>query len=88
MSMTINVKPETERLVQEEIRNGHFQTVDDLIVKGVQAWRERSRSGESIETSPEARRRAVERIRELSKGVRLERNGLTLREYAHLDHRH
>lgn len=30
--MTIRVKPETERLVQEEIQSGHFQSVDDLIV--------------------------------------------------------
>lgn len=85
--MTINVKPETERLVQEEIRSGHFQTVDDLIVQGVRAWRETHAEATSG-ASPDARRHAVERIRELRRGVRLERNGLTLREYAHLDHRH
>jgi Arc/MetJ-type ribon-helix-helix transcriptional regulator len=39
--MTVELKPETERLVQEEIRNGHFQSVDDLIVQGVYAWREK-----------------------------------------------
>jgi len=40
--MTIDVRPETEQLVREEIRNGHFQSVDDLIVAGVRAWRERN----------------------------------------------
>jgi Arc/MetJ-type ribon-helix-helix transcriptional regulator len=39
--MSIELKPETERLVQEEIRNGNFHSVDELIVEGVHAWRER-----------------------------------------------
>jgi hypothetical protein len=38
--MTINLKPETERLVQEELQNGHFRSVDEMIVEGVQARRE------------------------------------------------
>jgi hypothetical protein len=39
--MAINVKPETEQLAQEEIRNGHFRSVDEIIVEGV---REKHRS--------------------------------------------
>jgi len=27
--MTINLKPETERLVREELQNGHFRSVDE-----------------------------------------------------------
>lgn len=41
--MTVDLKPETERLLQEEIKNGHFYTVDELIVQGVHAWREKLR---------------------------------------------
>jgi len=37
----IELKPETERLVEEEIRSGHFHSVDELIVEGVNAWREK-----------------------------------------------
>jgi hypothetical protein len=37
----IELKPETEQLVREEIRRGHFQSVDELIVQGVNAWHER-----------------------------------------------
>jgi Arc/MetJ-type ribon-helix-helix transcriptional regulator len=37
--MTVDLKPETERLVQEEISNGHFRSVDELITEGVYAWR-------------------------------------------------
>ena len=39
--MTVQLKPETERLVQEELRSGHVQTVDELIVHGVHAVREK-----------------------------------------------
>jgi Arc/MetJ-type ribon-helix-helix transcriptional regulator len=39
--MTVELKPETERLVQEELKSGHFQSLDELIVEGVQAWREK-----------------------------------------------
>ena len=39
----MQLKPETERLVQEEIRSCHFDSVDELIVKGIHAWREKNR---------------------------------------------
>lgn len=41
--MTIRLKPETERIVREELQSGHFQTVDDLIVESVHAWHEKVR---------------------------------------------
>jgi Arc/MetJ-type ribon-helix-helix transcriptional regulator len=43
--VTVELKPETERLVQEELRNGHFHSVDDLIVASVHAWREKHHGG-------------------------------------------
>jgi Arc/MetJ-type ribon-helix-helix transcriptional regulator len=54
--VTVQLKPETERLVQEEIRNGHFSTLDELIVQGVDAWREKHRV-ESILPAPKPRKR-------------------------------
>jgi Arc/MetJ-type ribon-helix-helix transcriptional regulator len=39
--VTLELKPETQRLVQDEISRGHFHTVDELIVEGVRAWREK-----------------------------------------------
>jgi hypothetical protein len=38
--MNIDIKPETERVVREELGQGHFRSVDELILLGVQAWRE------------------------------------------------
>jgi Arc/MetJ-type ribon-helix-helix transcriptional regulator len=37
----VELKPETERLVQEVIKSGHFHSVDELIVETVHAWREK-----------------------------------------------
>lgn len=39
--MTIDIKPETKELVQEEIRCGHFHSVDEIIVEGVNARRDK-----------------------------------------------
>jgi Arc/MetJ-type ribon-helix-helix transcriptional regulator len=39
--MHIDIAPETERVVREELRSGYFQSVDDLILSSVQAWHER-----------------------------------------------
>jgi Arc/MetJ-type ribon-helix-helix transcriptional regulator len=39
--VSIDMSPETERLVRAEIRSGHFRSVDDLIISGVNAWREK-----------------------------------------------
>jgi Arc/MetJ-type ribon-helix-helix transcriptional regulator len=42
--MNIDVTPETERIVREELNQGHFRSVDELIVEGVRAWHERGPS--------------------------------------------
>jgi Arc/MetJ-type ribon-helix-helix transcriptional regulator len=39
--MAVELKPETEQLVREEIKSGHFHSVDELITEGVYAWREK-----------------------------------------------
>jgi len=43
--MTVELKPETEQLVEAEIRNGHFRSVDELITEGIYAWREKHQVG-------------------------------------------
>ncbi len=37
--MVIEIQPETERLIREEIERGHFATVDEIIVTGVRTRR-------------------------------------------------
>ena len=41
--MTIEIKnPELEQLMQEEILNGHFQSIDDFLTEAIQALREKN----------------------------------------------
>lgn len=40
--MTIELKPEQERIIQEEIRSGHFQNVEEVLDFALAALRERS----------------------------------------------
>jgi len=35
----VNLKPETERLVQEEMRSSNFHSIDEFILQAVRAWR-------------------------------------------------
>ena len=49
--MTVELKPETERLVQEEIRLGRFHSVDEIIVQGIYALREKSNAEQDIARS-------------------------------------
>jgi Arc/MetJ-type ribon-helix-helix transcriptional regulator len=46
--MTIDIKPETERLVREELQRGHFRSVDEIIVQGVEARREKQTQLEPV----------------------------------------
>ena len=94
--MKIEINPETERLVRDEITSGHFRSLDELIVTSVHAWRERNLASsvsaseaEGADIAAAARRKAGDAIRELRKGVTLDRpKGMSLREYAHIGHKY
>jgi hypothetical protein len=57
-AMSLEVKPETEQLVKNEIQSGRFQSVDDLIVTTVHAWHENhpAPSLSSTKTRPAGRK--------------------------------
>jgi Arc/MetJ-type ribon-helix-helix transcriptional regulator len=67
--MTINLKPETERIVEEELQNGNFRSVDEMIVEGVQARREGKPLSRALRHKTPSE--AVAHIRELRQGNRL-----------------
>ena len=50
--MTVELKPETGKLVEEEIRQGRAHSVDELIVEGVHALRERQKVGPAPPRKP------------------------------------
>ena len=81
--MTLQLKPDTERLVQEELRSGHFHSVDDLIVQSVQAWREKH----YLQRSSADTRQAVERALEFAKHRAVPLKGISIKELIHEGHR-
>jgi hypothetical protein len=48
----VELKPETERLVREELQSGRVRTADELIVQGVHALREKSKSVPALPRKP------------------------------------
>ena len=46
--MTIQLKPEQERIIQEEIRSGHFRSPDEVLDHALAALRERSQQPKSL----------------------------------------
>jgi Arc/MetJ-type ribon-helix-helix transcriptional regulator len=62
--VAVQLKPETERLVQEEIENGHFRSADELIVQGVLALREKSRTEQPISVSRKPRKNLADILSE------------------------
>lgn len=82
--MTINVKPETEQLVQKEIQSGHFRSVDEIIVEGIQAWRE---NHQSMAIGSEQRRKAVAQALAFARDKAIPLGGISIKELIHEGHR-
>ena len=81
--MMIQLNPETEKLVQEELQSGHFHSIDEIIVQGIRAWRER----EHPRRSEAHRREAVERALDFAKHRAVSLNGISIKELLHEGHR-
>ncbi len=46
--MTIELTPEQERIIQEEIQRGHFHSPDDVLEHALAALREKTRQPKSL----------------------------------------
>lgn len=81
--MTITLKPETERLVRQELDGGHFHNIDEIIVEGVRARREKEPlthlRGVRLTGGTKTPGEAGEDVRRISRGKRLP-PGVTIRD--------
>lgn len=50
--MTIELKPEQERIIQEEIRRGHFHSAEEVLDHALAALREKSTSIKTEASKP------------------------------------
>jgi putative addiction module CopG family antidote len=71
--MPIQLSPETERLVEQEIANGRFHSVDEIIRQGV-----RTLDGE--EERWRKHREAIDSIRDFALNKARPLNGITIKE--------
>jgi Arc/MetJ-type ribon-helix-helix transcriptional regulator len=81
--MSITLTPSQERAIEEAIRAGIIHSVDEFITTAIEALPRRK-----AEFDRDGAHRAGQRIRELRKGVRLERQGMPIREMAHIGHKY
>ncbi len=82
--MTITLKPDQERASQDAIRSGLVRSVDEFIEAAIEALPHPEGGG----FDPEQARRAGERIREIRRGAKLDRQGMSIRELAHIGHKY
>jgi Arc/MetJ-type ribon-helix-helix transcriptional regulator len=54
--MTIQLKPEQERIIQEEIQSGHFRSPDEVLDHALAALREKSNGAQATVTPPRPRK--------------------------------
>jgi hypothetical protein len=81
--MMIQLNPETEMLVQQELERGHFQSVDEMIVQGIRARREKPQPV----LSEGQRRQAVERALDFARHKAVSLDGVSIKELLHEGHR-
>jgi hypothetical protein len=81
--MTITLTPDQEKAIQDAISSGVVRSLNEFIESAIEAL-PRSDSEFNLKRAAES----VARIRELRKGVRLDRHGMSIREIAHLGHRY
>jgi putative addiction module CopG family antidote len=84
--MNVNLTPEQEKIVKDELESGHFRTVEEVIGEALRALREKDQSSGAA-TSNGAQREAVrEMLAFVEKNcVRLE--GVSVKELIHEGHR-
>jgi Arc/MetJ-type ribon-helix-helix transcriptional regulator len=73
--MTIELKPEHQRIVEEAVQSGRYRNVDEFLDEAFAAWR-------TMDNKPQFHKEkalaAAARIRELRKGVSL--GGVTIKD--------
>lgn len=81
--MTITLRPDQERAIQQAIQAGVVRSVDEFIENAIEALPHRESGFDEKKA-----RLAGARIREIRKGVRLDLQGMSIREFAHIGHKY
>lgn len=85
-AMNINLTPEEEKIVQEELKAGHFRTVAEVIAEALQLLRGKRRPS-STGTANGKRHEAVREMLAFVERNRARLDGISIKELIHEDHR-
>jgi putative addiction module CopG family antidote len=85
-AMNINLTPEQEKIVKEELKSGHFHSIEEVIGKALQVLSEKDRS-RSTDTANGAQREAVREMLTFVERNRVRLEGVTVKELIHEGHR-
>ncbi len=84
--MNINLTPEQEKIVRDELKAGHFRTVEEVIAEALQALREKEQSS-ATSTANGAQREAVREMLAFVEKNRVRLEGVSVKELIHEGHR-
>lgn len=80
--MNINLTPEQEKIVKEELSSGHFRNVEEVIAEALQALREKE-GNLAAATSNGAQREAVRDMLAFVERHRVRLEGVSVKELIH-----
>ena len=84
--MNINLTPEQEEIVKDELRFGRFQTAEEVISQALKRLRERDRSPGALEKDDQ-RRSAVRDMLDFVEKNRTRLQDITVKRLIHEGHR-
>ncbi len=85
-AMTINLTPEQEKIVKEELKSGHFRTAEELISQALNAFLATvPPSNASVDNG--SRREAVREMMSFVEKNRTSLQGISVKELIHEGHR-
>jgi putative addiction module CopG family antidote len=84
--MNINLTPEQERIVKDELKTGHFRSAEEVIDEALQALREKENSA-AITPSNGTQREAVREMLAFVEKNRVRLEGVSVKDLIHEGHR-
>jgi Arc/MetJ-type ribon-helix-helix transcriptional regulator len=81
--MTIQLNPETEKLVMEELQSGYFHSIDEIIVLGIRA----RHADQQPQRTEAERQQAVDCALDFARHKAVPLEGISIKELLHEGHR-
>ncbi len=85
--MNIDLTPEQEKMIQEELQTGHFRSVEEVIGEALQVLRNKERGVSASTHSNGSQREAVREMREFIEKNLVRLEDVSVKQLLHEGHR-